>query len=107
MLAGFNATLGAALSCGLLFWACGTAGAQATGGPGATTSAGSGLSTTQVNQAQQQLNSGSVSGSSASSSGQNGGVSSDSFKGSIVSGTATPGVMDLSLDEAIQRGTAD
>jgi outer membrane protein TolC len=63
---------------------------------------GSGLSTSQVNQAQQQLTSGSVSGSGQSSSGSH--VSSDSFKGSIVSGTATAGVMDLSLDEAIQRG---
>jgi outer membrane protein TolC len=53
-----------------------------------------------VSQAQQELNSGSVSGSSQSGSQ----VSSDSFKGSIISGTATAGVMDLSLDEAIQRG---
>lgn len=73
---------------------------QAPGGPGSTSNANSGLSTAQVNQAQQQLNSGSVSGSGLSGSQ----VSSDSFKGSIVSGTATTGVMDLSLDEAIQRG---
>jgi outer membrane protein TolC len=38
-------------------------------------------------------------------SGQNGAqVTQDSFKGSIVSGKATDGVLDLSLDEAIQRG---
>ncbi|WP_334269804.1 TolC family protein [Edaphobacter sp. HDX4] len=38
-------------------------------------------------------------------SGQNGAqVSSDSFKGSIVEGTSTGNLMDLSLDDAIQRG---
>jgi outer membrane protein TolC len=40
-----------------------------------------------------------------SASGQNGAqVTSDSFKGSLVSGKSTGTVMDLSLDEAIQRG---
>ena len=103
------AIFSAALSCALMVGVGAVADGQAPGGPGATSSAGSGLSTSQVNQAQQQLNSGSVSGSGQSGSGQsgsgqNGGVSSDSFKGSIVSGTATAGVMNLSLDEAIQRG---
>ncbi len=38
-------------------------------------------------------------------SGQNGAqATSDSFHGSIVSGKATDGVLDLSLDDAIQRG---
>ena len=38
-------------------------------------------------------------------SGQNGAaVTQDSFKGSIVTGKATDGVLDLSLDDAIQRG---
>jgi len=63
------------------------------GGPGSVSGSNSSLSTSQVNQAQQQLSGGSGSQ-----------VSSDSYKGSMVSGTATAGVMDLSLDEAIQRG---
>ncbi len=91
---------GAALSFGLMLLVNADLQAQAPGGPGAMSGSGSGLSTSQVNQAQQQLNSGSVSGSGQSGSQ----VSSDSFKGSVVSGTATAGVMDLSLDEAIQRG---
>ena len=91
---------GTALSCGLLLCGHLPLQGQSQGGPGSTSSANSGLSTAQVNQAQQQLNSGSVSGSGQSGSQ----VSSDSFKGSVVSGTATAGVMDLSLDEAIQRG---
>jgi outer membrane protein TolC len=38
-------------------------------------------------------------------SGQNGAqVTQESFKGSVVTGKATDGVLDLSLDEAIQRG---
>jgi outer membrane protein TolC len=41
----------------------------------------------------------------ANASGQNGSqVTSDSFKGSLVEGKATDGVLDLSLDDAIQRG---
>jgi outer membrane protein TolC len=72
---------------------------QAAGGPGAT-SGSSGLNTTQVTQAQQQLTTGSVSGSG----GSGGQVSSDSFKGSVVNGTATDGVIALTLDDAIQRG---
>jgi outer membrane protein TolC len=73
---------------------------QATGGPGASSSSGSGLNTAQVNQAQQQLTTGSVSGSGGSGSQ----VSADSFKGSVVSGTATDGVINLTIDDAIQRG---
>ncbi|HEX4577789.1 MAG TPA: TolC family protein, partial [Edaphobacter sp.] len=38
-------------------------------------------------------------------SGQNGAQpTQDSFKGSIVTGKATDGVLDLSLDDAVQRG---
>ena len=74
-----------------------TALGQAAGGPGST-SGSSGLNTTQVTQAQQQLTTGSVSG------GSSGQVSSDSFKGSVVSGVATDGVIDLTLDDAMQRG---
>src|SRR5271154_2960454 len=38
-------------------------------------------------------------------SGQNGAQpTQDSFKGSVVTGKATAGVMDLSLDDAVQRG---
>ena len=98
------AIFSAVLACALMGGVSAVAEGQAAGGPGATSSAGSGLATSQVNQAQQQLNSGNVSGSSQSGSGRSGAVSSDSFKGSIVSGTATAGVMDLSLDDAIQRG---
>ena len=94
------AVLGTTLTCGLVLPA--SLWGQAPGGPGTTSNANSGLSTSQVNQAQQQLNSGSVSGSGGGQTGSQ--VSSDSFKGSVVSGTATAGVMDLSLDEAIQRG---
>jgi len=68
--------------------------------PASSSSANSGLSATTVNSAQQQL-------SGASGSNANGSVSQvspDSFKGSLVSGTATDGVMDLSLADAIQRG---
>jgi hypothetical protein len=91
----------------VLISGCGVilAGAQAVGQssgpgqqPGSTggSSSGSGqLSVSTVNQAQQQL----------TNVGQPGvQVTSDSYKGSIVSGTATAGVMDLSLDEAMQRG---
>ena len=95
----------ATLGLGLLFFASADVQGQAAGGPGSASNANSGLSTSQVNQAQQQLNSGGTSGSSQSGSGQSGSqVSPDSFKGSVVSGTATAGVMDLSLDDAIQRG---
>ena len=73
---------------------------QAAGGPGSTSGSSSGLSTAQVNQAQQQLTTGSPSGSGGSGSQ----VSPDSFKGSVVSGTATDGVINLTIDEAMQRG---
>ena len=56
----------------------------------------SGPDTSAVAAAQQQL---------YTSSGQNGAqVSQDSFKGSIVEGKSTGNLMDLSLDDAIQRG---
>ena len=95
------AILSTALSCGALFPSASVL-AQAPGGPGSTSNSSSGLSTTQVNQAQQQLNTGNVSGSGSAQAGSQ--VSSDSFKGSVVSGTASAGVLDISLDEAIQRG---
>jgi len=41
----------------------------------------------------------------SNASGENGAqVTSDSYKGSIVEGKATDGVLDLSLDDAVQRG---
>ena len=69
--------------------------AQAPGGPGATSGSSSGLSTTQINGAQQQLNNVGQPGTKPTA---------DSFKGSIINGTATAGVIDLSLDDAMQRG---
>ena len=92
-----SAGVGMVLAGGVLLAAVQALG-QAAGGPGSTSVANTGYSTSQINQAQQQLNSGSVSG------GQSSGVSSDSFKGSIVTGTATGGVLELSLGDAIQRG---
>jgi outer membrane protein TolC len=65
-------------------------------GPNAS-NANQGLSSSTVNQAQQQL-----SGASGTQSGA--GVSQDDFRGSVVTGTATNGVIDLSLEDAIQRG---
>jgi outer membrane protein TolC len=95
------------------------AGAQSsptTAGPGASASSGassgsgssrSGSSgstglvsnTSSLKQAQGQLQ-------QLSGSGQSGGngVSEDSFRGSLVTGTATAGVIDLSLEDAVQRG---
>jgi outer membrane protein TolC len=64
-------------------------------GPAAT-NANQGLSPAAVNQAQQEL--------SGASGTQSSGVSSDAFRGSVVSGKATGGVIDLPLDDAIQRG---
>jgi len=71
-------------------------------GPGSssTSSANSGLSASTVNGAQQQLSG--ASGSTANGSVSQ--VSPDSYKGSIVNGIATDGVMDLSLADSIQRG---
>jgi outer membrane protein TolC len=74
--------------------------AQAASQPGASANTSSGMSTAAVNQAQQQLTTGAVSGSGGSSTQ----VSSDSYKGSVVSGVATDGTLDLTLDDAIQRG---
>jgi len=65
-------------------------------GPNAS-NANQGLSTGAVSQAQQEL-----SGASGTPSGS--GVAQDSFRGSVVTGTATNGVIDLSLEDAIQRG---
>ncbi|RXH56021.1 TolC family protein [Granulicella sibirica] len=72
--------------------------AQAPGSNGpanAGSSGASGSNGSNVQTAQQQL---------GSATGQSSGVSSDSFKGSIVSGKSTGTTIDLSLDDAIQRG---
>ena len=88
--AGFAALLTAAQALG-----------QAPGGPGtnsggsSSSASGSGLSVSTVNQAQQSLTNVGQPGTQ---------ITSDTYKGSIVSGTATVGVMDLSLDDAMQRG---
>ena len=71
---------------------------QTTSGAGPNSSSGSGsaASSSAVAGAQQNL---------YSASGSNGAQpTQDSFKGSIVQGKATGGVMDLSLDDAMQRG---
>ncbi len=81
---------------------------QGNNGQGQGTSAGgraaSGPATVQA--AQQTLQTISGSGGSGQSSGATGGssVSANDYKGSLVSGTATAGVLELSLDDAIQRG---
>ncbi len=72
------------------------AGAQA-GGSGTSTTppTASGMNST-IPTAQVQL---------SNASGQNGSqATQDSFKGSLIEGNATDGVLDLTLDEAIQRG---
>jgi outer membrane protein TolC len=71
--------------------------ARAQGGSGTATQppVNSG-STSQIPAAQTQL---------SNASGSNGSqVTQDSFKGSLIEGKATDGVLDLSLDEAIRRG---
>ncbi|WP_263384295.1 TolC family protein [Granulicella arctica] len=85
----------ACVSLGLIFFAAGRAYGQ--GGSSSSTAppTASGINA-QIPAAQGQL---------ANASGQNGSqVTSDSFKGSLIEGKATDGVLDLSLDEAIQRG---
>ncbi|NYF79979.1 TolC family protein [Granulicella arctica] len=81
---------------GLLLFAGYQASAQSSASSSATApSTASGTSST-IPQSQSQL---------SNASGSNGSqVTSDSFKGSIIEGKATDGVLDLSLDEAIQRG---
>ena len=65
-------------------------------GSGTTgSSAGGGLSTGAVNQAQQSLTNVGQPGTQ---------VTADTYKGSVVSGAATAAVLDLSLDDAVQRG---
>ena len=65
-------------------------------GQASTASPNTTASSSSVSTAQQNL---------YSASGSNGAQpTQDSFKGSIVSGKATSGIMDLSLDDAIQRG---
>ncbi len=82
-------------------------------GPGGN-STSSGASSTMGGGANQNSGPSTATGSSAiagaqqslyGASGQNGApATQDSFKGSLVSGKATDGVMELSLDEAVQRG---
>jgi outer membrane protein TolC len=72
--------------------------AQAPGGAKQTPASGPSTATdsSSVTAAQQNL---------YTAGGQNGAQpTQDSFKGSVVTGTATSGVLDLSLDDAIQRG---
>jgi outer membrane protein TolC len=67
--------------------------------------ANTGLSPAAVNQAQQQLSGASGPGGAQVGLQSTGSpVSQDSYRGSIVSGTATGGVIDLPLEDAIQRG---
>jgi outer membrane protein TolC len=78
--------------------AAGYAQAQAPGGQAQTPASGpsTGTSSSPIASAQQSL---------YNASGQNGAtVTSDSFHGSVATGKATDGVLDLSLDSAIQRG---
>ncbi len=78
---------------------------QGSNGAGQGSSAGgrsaSGPATVQA--AQQTLQTISGSGQTGGAAGS-GGVSSNDYKGSLIQGTATAGVLDLSLDDAIQRG---
>jgi outer membrane protein TolC len=87
------------LSLGLgLFLAAGQANAQSTGPAQQNPATGPGTATNSspVASGQQQL---------YNASGQNGAQpTQDSFHGSIVTGKSTGGVLDLSLDDAIQRG---
>jgi outer membrane protein TolC len=89
--------LGAALL-SMSGWAQTSSTPQASGNQPRPTATGpsSGSDTSAVAGAQQQL---------YNASGQNGAaITSDSFKGSIVEGKSTGTLMDLSLDDAIQRG---
>jgi outer membrane protein TolC len=82
-----------------LFLACSLSQAQGPGGQTSQTPAsgpGTATNSSAVANAQQNL---------YTASGQNGAQpTQDSFKGSVVTGKATDGVLDLSLDDAIQRG---
>ncbi len=92
---------------------CAPGRAQAPGG-NSTSSAGASSSGTVGGAANQNSGPSTATGSSAiagaqqslyGASGQNGAqATQDSFKGSLVSGKATDGVLELSLDEAVQRG---
>jgi outer membrane protein TolC len=75
--------------------------AQAPGGTsGGSASSGRANGTNTVQAAQQTLQT--ISGSGNSTSGS--GVSQQDYKGSLIDGHATDGVMDLSFDEAVRRG---
>lgn len=84
--------------------AFGQAASQGSNGMGQGSSAGgrsaSGPATVQA--AQQTLQT--ISGTGQSGAGGSGGVSTNDYKGSLISGTATAGVIDLTLDDAVQRG---
>jgi outer membrane protein TolC len=72
--------------------------AQASGGAKQTPASGPGTATYSSPEASAQQ-------SLYTAGGQNGAqATQDSYKGSVVTGTATSGVLDLSLDDAIQRG---
>ncbi len=73
--------------------------AQATTGGANPTTAGDRANGPQTVQAAQ-----GAFASVASATGQSNGVSADDYKGSLTSGKATDGVLDLTLDDAIQRG---
>ncbi len=75
----------------------GSSGSSTSGaGPGGAGGSGTAANSAAVSTAQQNL---------YSASGSNGAQpTQDSFKGSLVTGKATAGVMDLSLDDAVQRG---
>jgi outer membrane protein TolC len=83
--------LAAFLSLGAAVFAQGGPGSA---GPNAATTATSNAAT--ITGAQQQLYNGTAANGAT--------VNQDSFKGSVVSGTATGTALDLSLDDAVQRG---
>jgi outer membrane protein TolC len=71
-------------------------GTSSGGSPSSSSATGSsGANTSAVQQAQQQL---------GAASGQSAAATQDNFKGSIVQGKSTGTTIDLSLDDAIQRG---
>lgn len=101
----------AALAATALAWPLGAQQtSQGSNGQGQGTSAGgraaSGPATVQAAQQTLQTISGSAGAaqSGGSSGGSGSGVNANDYKGSVINGTATAGVLELSLDDAIQRG---
>ncbi len=70
-------------------------------GQGSSAGGGSAGGPATVQAAQQTLQT--ISGAGQSNSGS-GGADSNDYKGSLISGTATSGVLDLTFDDAVQRG---